>query len=276
MIGLLGRAARWGRKLGLGGLVKLLRNGADRGFKLVGFPPLAIEVEGVRLRGFLRHRSFLAHVKRGYEPEMRRHFFERVTPDTTVIDCGAHVGLYTVLASRALGDQGHVHAFEPDAYNFAALRYNTRALGNVTISPKAVSATSGTARLQQLDATVGSSLAKRTDRGPGREVTVETTTLDDAIVQPAARLLIKLDVEGAELDALRGMRSIAERADELTIFFEVNDQALGDFGVDLDELIGELERNRLDLHWIDEESGALVPFASGMRNKCNVLAQRAS
>src|SRR5829696_3055104 len=111
------RRGPWARPL------RVTRGWADRAFLRLGRPPLAGRVGDVRLRGFLRHRAFLARLE-GYETETVKVFREFLRPDSVVVDGGSHVGLFTLIASSVVGERGRIYAFEPDPYNFSALAYN--------------------------------------------------------------------------------------------------------------------------------------------------------
>ena len=92
----LGTGARWARGVGLGRLMRAGRDGADAAFLWLGRPPLRTDVDGLPLRGYLRHRSFLAHLASAtYEPEYRRLFLRELRPGATVVDAGAHIGTYS-------------------------------------------------------------------------------------------------------------------------------------------------------------------------------------
>jgi len=136
-----------------------------------------------------------------YEAEQARRFAERVQPGDEVLDLGAAVGFYTLLAARRVGEAGRVVAFEPDERNLRFLRAHV-ALNRahcVTIVPSALSDRPGVARF----GSVGGSGRGRLHAGGDVEVAV--TTLDAAARELALRPQhIKLDVEGAELDVLHG------------------------------------------------------------------------
>jgi FkbM family methyltransferase len=276
-----GKAARLLRRAGLARPLAAARDAADVALRRSARLPLRAEADGIELRGFLRHRSFLAHVARGdYEPFTRARFLEAVAPGSTVVDVGAHVGLYTLLAARRLGGDGRVLAVEPDPYNYAALQLNVRRAGadGVALLPRAVADSRGEATFQQNLGTIGSSLVERRDVGPVRAITVATTTLDHelAALAPApVRLVVKLDVEGAEAAALRGLRETAELVDDLIVFCEVNPAALRDAGSGLDEVLGELARLGLEAAWLDEAARDLGPVRAGDEpRKGNLLATR--
>ena len=107
-----------------------------------------------------------------------------------------------------MGPQGHVFAFEPDPLNFALLKLNVRQNGysDVTLVPKAVAARSERRQLFR-------NLANRGDHriyasSDGREsVDIETVALDEFFAgDPRPIDFIKMDIQGAEGEALAGMQ----------------------------------------------------------------------
>lgn len=65
-------------------------------------------------------------VKGIYEPKTVAAILRNVKPGGTMIDIGAHIGYFTLMAARAAGPEGHVYAIEPDPANFAVLVENVR------------------------------------------------------------------------------------------------------------------------------------------------------
>ena len=257
----LGTGARWARGAGLGRAMRAGRDGVDAVFLRLGRPPLKAEAGGLTLRGYLRHRSFLAHVASGtYEPEYRRRFERELRPGATVVDAGAHIGTYTLLASRAVGPTGRVIAIEPDPYNARALEANVRreGSGNVTIVGKAVADAPGRARFQQSLGTISSSFEARAGRGPFRELDTEVTSVDAELAgADIGPVVVKLDVEGAEPRALAGMADTIRRAGSVALFVEVNPSALEAAGSSEVALLAELDALGLEATPIgDERVGA--------------------
>jgi FkbM family methyltransferase len=268
VVGALGAAARTARRLGLERALGRAVGVADSVLVRVGVPPLAASVDGVRVRGYLRHRSFLAHVGRGdYEPYSRALFKRELRPGRLVVDAGAHIGLYSRLACRT---GARVLAIEPDPYNVAALRWNVRGCAGVRVVPKAVAGRSGQATFHVSAGTIGSSLAER-PTGPGHEFEVELTTIDDELRnEDATDIVVKLDLEGAEATAVAGMRETVARADELVVLVEVNPAALAAFGVS--DLVPRLEELGLECLYVDEVRRELVRPGG---KKGNLLCRKA-
>ena len=271
----LGHMARLMRRLGLASVLAFGRDGVDRVLLALRLPPLKVRVDGIEIRGFLRHRSFLDHLARGYEEYLGDVLAESVQPGATVVDGGAHIGLRTITAAKQVGPAGRVLAFEPDPYNHAALVLNVRRNNcpNVSVRRAALAEGLGVAVLHQSLGTVSTSLAERDARfGPFREVQTELTSLDHELDGSTEPLVVKLDLEGAEPRALAGMRTLAGRPDVVCIV-EVNPDALEAAGSSAEALIEELRSLGLEPRWIDEELRALTAVGSPVETrKGNVYA----
>jgi FkbM family methyltransferase len=176
--------------------------------------------------------SFLRYLTGDAEPEVQEALAELIEPGQTVYDVGANIGFFTILCSRLVGPQGKVYAFEPIPENVVTLRHNIalNKLTNVVVVEQALSASTGTAEMFVSPWSAFHSLnvdgaSKRENHGPdGGQITVETVTLDefvqgDGVLAPD---LIKLDVEGAELLVVAGMRETL-RAVQPLLLVEVHD-----------------------------------------------------
>ena len=119
-------------------------------------------------------------------------------------DVGAHVGTYSLLAASRVGPDGHVFAFEPLPRNLGYLERHLALNGveNCTVMDVAVSSEAGHAAF---DESVHPAMGHLGATG-GRVITVRTVVLDDLVARGAIRppSVIKLDIEGAEYEALRG------------------------------------------------------------------------
>jgi FkbM family methyltransferase len=275
VVNLLGAAAGFARSVGLARPLRAATRAVDLPFVLARRPPLRAEIRGLPFRGYLRHRSFLATEIR--PDNSYCELFERsLRPGLTVVDGGAHVGVYAVVAARAVAPPA-VLAFEPDPYNFRALAYNAHRLapGRVSLSRKALAAVVGSAPFHVSGGTIGSSLFRRGDtRGVAA---VETTTLDAALADHDLRggLLVKLNVEGAEPLVLAGMRETLARAEDVTLFVEVSPPLLAAAGSDAETLVRHLERGHFRVSWIDVSRRTTVPVErADLTRRCHLYCMR--
>jgi FkbM family methyltransferase len=260
-VGALGTAARVVRRVGLGRVLKGSIDLTDRALVSAGVAPLAAEVDGVEFRGFLRHRGFLEYIQQGLPGERlyRSLLLGALDERTTFVDAGAHIGVYTVLGSDRAR---RVVAFEPDPYNFAALRRNVKAAGctNVEIRPEAVADRPGRAPFRAFRSTFSGSLLPR-EVDEYREFEVEVVCLDDVFAKAdIERLVVKLDLEGAEPLALEGMEKILRRTDMLVLFVELNPEALDTGRSSANSFIGGLAQLPLKRAFVDESRRELVPL----------------
>ena len=128
----------------------------------------------------------------------------------TVLDIGAHHGFYTLLASQRVGPHGCVIAFEPSARELRRLRWNLalNRCRNVRVEPLALGSHDGAA---ELFVCMGIETGCNSLRAPSvpestRPTLVRVTTMDSYLEKHPTRPIdfVKLDVEGAEMDFLRG------------------------------------------------------------------------
>lgn len=114
------------------------------------------------------------------EPETVTLFEQLVRPGSQVIDAGAYIGQYSLIASRIVGREGVVHSFEPTPGSFAQLQWNVRAnkCPNVTCSPLALSDTFGQQTLYCYSGSSDQNSFQKLDAGARRTVAVRVETLD--------------------------------------------------------------------------------------------------
>lgn len=150
--------------------------------------------------------SGMRFLRGDYDAEQVEQLLTELSPGDVFYDVGAHIGYYSLAVARRVGAEGRVYAFEPLPLNLKLLRGHVTAnrADNVEIVAAGVSETPGTARFD---------LGKGTGRGrlgEGGGLEVPLVSLDDLLARGALRppTLIKMDVEGAELQALRGAQQL--------------------------------------------------------------------
>ena len=145
-----------------------------------------------------------------YEWEKARLLARTLKPGMVFFDVGANVGYFTLLASRLVGPTGRIFAFEPLRRNLTYLRRHIAMhnLENVTVVEVAVSDSEGFATF---DPGSNASSGRLSQQG---SVHVQTVSLDKEI--SAGRLpvpdILKIDVEGAEVQVLDGLKKTLETA----------------------------------------------------------------
>jgi len=252
------------RAAGLGGVSRSVRNLLDR-----VTPGVEVDVEGLRMRGGILDRSFLYRVREGvFEPATVRRFASAIRPGAVVVDVGAYLGFYTLLAAARAGPSGFVVAVEPDPRALRFLRRNVRGLTNVNVVAKAASDRSGFACLYENSSDPSrASLARR--EGNEGEVSVDAWPVD-WLLSGRAVDVVKIDVEGTECAVLRGMRKTLANSRDPAVFIELNPRALREAGSSTDELLGLIDALGFRaIQRLDEEYGA-----GGELLLCNLYCRR--
>ena len=213
-----------------------------------------------------------------YEPESLALMERHLTPGGVAVDVGANCGLFTLVAARAVGPLGRVIALEPSPREFARLQANV-ALNDfrqVICHAAAATASPGPVMLRIAEPPFG---GHNTLAGEFSYEAVKLAELCetpgetlDALLQDEARCdLIKLDVEGAELHALRGADSTLSRL-RPKLLLEINPGALAGHGTRSTEISAWLAERGYDIYGIDGRSGELVEYSPDDTRTVNIFA----
>jgi len=145
-----------------------------------------------------------------FEQGEQSFLLQFLRPGMTVLDIGAHHGLYTLLASRKVGPKGYVIAFEPSTREIRRLRWNLllNRCRNVRVVPSALGSSEGTVEFFVClgQETGCNSLRPPAVSEPVSKVKVPITTLDRYLERTGFDRVdsAKIDVEGAEMEVLKG------------------------------------------------------------------------
>lgn len=158
------------------------------------------------------------------------------------VDAGANVGLFTLLMAHRVGPSGRVLAFEPDPGNFASLVENLRRnrAGHVDARCQALGSTQGVGRLDPSAANAGDHRVQAAPPLAGGEVGVDIVTLDSAWPPDQPLDLIKMDIQGAEAEALLGMERTWRSQERLVMLLEFWPQGLRESGSDPTRFLKDL------------------------------------
>jgi FkbM family methyltransferase len=198
-----------------------------------------------------------------YDLPVVRVIQELLKPGMTFVDVGAHVGQYSLLASGLVGREGAVHSFEPEPETFALLQHNVRINGlrNVHLVRCALAKSSKDAELYVARPdNIGQTSLRQPNNFSGVRVNVQCRTVDDYAEEHGIdRIdLIKIDVEGAELDVLLGARGVLSRNPKPHIIIEFWEEFLQAYGSSCAQVAEFLQGNGYSLFWIGETG--LTPY----------------
>jgi FkbM family methyltransferase len=231
-------------------------------FNLSSRSQSVVEVEGHRMALASKEKYPPIRMAMGeYETETTQLFRDHINPGMTILDIGAHVGYYTLLAARLAGSDGRVFSFEPDQDNYALLVHNVQLNGydNVTTVNQAVSdkSSSRTLFISALDNGRHSMYHQR--QPESGSITVSATTADDyfgEINWPEIDL-IKLDVEGSELDVINGMTELLKRSPAAKIIMELNPNLLENANVASMDLLSQVIKRGFTLYRVEENTAPI-------------------
>lgn len=217
-----------------------------------------------------------------WEPQYTALFRRLVRPGDTVFDLGANHGVYTLLAASLAGPTGRVHAFEPNPRLAHLADMSARLNGHgetVTMHRLCASDSNGSTWLVFENAFSGGGTQNRAGEEGETALACRTAILDEMFPDPSFTLdVVKLDVEGSEGRALRGMRKILARSPDVRILMEFAPAMLAGSGVPAAEVVAMLEGLGLS-PWTAGEGGSLHParwadLAASQDGLQNILVAR--
>jgi len=181
-----------------------------------------------------------------------------ISPGQSFVDVGANVGLYTLFGARLVGPSGHVIALEP-VPRLARLLRQTVAMNGlsawVDVHQAAAAEVSGARTLHVAFPYGHSSLYPLPHEH--EQTSVHGLALDDLLSTERAIHCLKIDVEGAELDVLRGLQATLQRHDEIVVVLELGPSHLERVGITAAAWFDEIAQNGFTPWRIRETDGGL-------------------
>ena len=177
-----------------------------------------------------------------YEPCETALMCQLLTPGDTVLDIGANIGYFTILASKFVGPNGRVFAFEPEAKNFHVLTQNVDRAGQDN---------------------PGGHHSHRPAVGlvPNTQ-NIQTTSIDLFLANHTGGVnVVKIDAQGWEPSIIKGMKkTLSKNLDKLIVLLEFTPRAQAAGPGGLDAAIRLLEDQFTNLLFIDETSMQVSDF----------------
>jgi FkbM family methyltransferase len=222
---------------------------------------------------FIPHIGWLSHepgdelislLRQGYfEAAEQAFFWLYLRPGDWFFDCGAHIGLYSVLASRATTGQSHIFCVEasPTTADYLERNLMRNEVHGARVFRRALWKDSGVVPFVS-EGLGRSAYAHVANEGHGQSKMVQAITLDELVSLSEAEeiSLVKIDVEGAEPDALQGARVAAAARSLPVIMIEFTERNLQRRGASSDQLVKQLYQLGYELCEFSSETLELVAY----------------
>lgn len=248
-----------------------------------------IEIQGSKMyvnvydNSLSMRRTFQGYASNLVHEQVTTDLFKKVVEKgNIVLDLGANIGYFTLLAAKLVGPEGKVYSFEPEPKNFSYLKKNIEINNYYWVFPfqKAVSDRNGKTNLYICDYDTGHHTINRfdgvKDYSRGREtkeksIEIETVALDSFLEGKTERVdIIKMDIEGAEYLALLGMDKILRNNPNIKIFVEFFPLLIEKMGNSPTEFIRKiLEDYKFSIYLIPDDYSA----SKGEMKKLNNVSQ---
>ena len=210
------------------------------------------------------HRAFpiyrpLYAVYKTYADRAERELLRKILfQGAVVVDVGANIGIYSQFLSRCIGPTGLVHSFEPSPDNFKRLSAATRDLSNVRLTQAVVGERSGKCKLYVSDKLNVDHRAYQANGDSRDTMPIEMVALDHYFKLREHVDLIKMDIQGYELHALRGATRVVADNPDIKLLIEFWPYGLTQAGANWADLIAFLEQKGMCIRQLS--SKGLTPF----------------
>lgn len=199
---------------------------------------------------------------RGLEPGVSEVLRALTRPGMRAADVGANVGLLSLVMGAAVGPEGRLHAFEPEPGLRRQLEKMLRVngIGWATVHPVAVGRENAQATFHVSPVLGHSSLYGLPEAdGVATPLEIEVRRLDDLIPPGEPLDVVKIDVEGAELDVLAGMPRLLSANVDIAIIAEFGPAHLARVGTTGETWFGAFARHGFEAFVIHDFTGACSP-----------------
>lgn len=243
-------------------------------------------LDGLKMYVDTRDHSLAPHILLDgeWEPWITQVYKRMLRPGMQIVEVGANIGYYSLIAAKIIGPKGKLFTFEANPELCEILFANVHIngfLGRTTVVNKAVAANSGPLRFNVFSKYLGSSslFANETAAAHYNDkldtITVEGISLDEYF-DPGTRIdLLKMDAEGAEPHILRGADRLIRENPEMIITMEFAPSIIQTH-TPIDAFLGELARYGFQCQVIDHDASLQrVSFSELMTyDHCDVVLSR--
>jgi FkbM family methyltransferase len=207
-----------------------------------------------------------------YEPGVSACLKKILKPGMVFCDVGANFGIFTLFASKIVGPTGRVFAFEPVKSNRDVLERNIERndARNVIVSEKAVSDSVGIARIFLSRDAGCHSISSEPPNFNGNHIDVDVVRLDK--IKEIDKIdVLKIDVEGAELEVLSGLGDLQVKY----VILEFNGEMISRKGISGPEFLEQLNKFGFEsISNLDDPASGFEDVTSGKDLTVNLLLSR--
>lgn len=197
-----------------------------------------------------------------FDPLETELFNAEIKKNDVVLDIGANIGYYTLIAAKLVGENGVVFAFEPEPTNFALLKRNVEINGykNVILVQKAVSNKTGKVKLYLSERNLGDHRIYNSQDGR-QSIEIEAIRLDDYFKDYNGKIdFIKMDVQGSEGGVFQGGSRVLKKNKDVKVVTEFWPVGLKRFGIDAEEYLKLIIEHGFQIYEINEPKQRMEPI----------------
>ena len=155
-------------------------------------------------------------------------------PEDVVLDIGGNIGYYSLMMSKMIGNHGKIFSFEPDEVSFSIFNKNVleNNLKNIKIYQLAATQENEKLKLFINKDNKGDNRIYESQSLNQDSIEIEGRRIDDILSEDTKVNFIKIDIQGSEFGAIKGMGKIIENNPEITIYSEYWPEGMKNFGSD--------------------------------------------
>lgn len=201
---------------------------------------------------FFLYKPMYASFKKkqdAYEIDLLR---KHIRANDTVLDIGANIGFYATILSELVGPSGKIFCFEPDGTNFKYLLNATAHLKNITCINKAVGEKTEKIKIytsKELNVDHRTYKPEEYDK----EIEIDCIAIDDYLPQNTKVDFIKIDIQGFEMSAFKGMQKTIANNPNVKIISEFWPYGLRQAGKSLPEFYQMLKQMGFIVYLMEKE-----------------------